>query len=144
MEKITLNEYLKQGSVVENLKNFVGVTPENTVGLMTPERLAAVAGELLKSVNPIGKVPIVYRGTFVGGDSPIELNLCTGILITFQEGAERMNLFIIDYWTDTIQEKFKNGSNIESVTKAEGSGKVTISVSKGNFTYLFIGYNYRN
>ena len=44
MEKITLNEYLKQGSVVENLKNFVGVTPENTVGLMTPERLAAVAG----------------------------------------------------------------------------------------------------
>ena len=46
MEKITLNEYLKQGSVVENLKNFVGVTPENTVGLMTPERLAAVAGGL--------------------------------------------------------------------------------------------------
>ena len=45
MEKITLNEYLKQGSVVENLKKFVGVTPENTVGLMTPERLAAVAGE---------------------------------------------------------------------------------------------------
>ena len=49
MEKITLNEYLKQGSVVENLKNFVGVTPENTVGLMTPERLAAVAGELYNS-----------------------------------------------------------------------------------------------
>ena len=48
MEKITLNEYLKQGSVVENLKNFVGVTPENTVGLMTPERLAAVAGEFIK------------------------------------------------------------------------------------------------
>lgn len=47
MEKITLNEYLKQGSVVENLKNFVGVTPENTMGLMTPERLAAVAGEKL-------------------------------------------------------------------------------------------------
>ena len=47
MEKITLNEYLKQGSVVENLKNFVGVTPENTVGLMTPERLAAVAGDFL-------------------------------------------------------------------------------------------------
>ena len=109
-----------------------------------PPATEIVAGELLKSVNPIGKVPIVYRGTFVGGDSPIELNLCTGILITFQEGAERMNLFIIDYWTDTIQEKFKNGSNIESVTKAERSGKVTISVSKGNFAYLFIGYNYRN
>ena len=144
MKTIELSAAIASAPVQENLKNFVGVTPENTVGLMTPERLAAVAGELLKSVNPIGKVPIVYRGTFVGGDSPIELNLCTGILITFQEGAERMNLFIIDYWTDTIQEKFKNGSNIESVTKAERSGKVTISVSKGNFTYLFIGYNYRN
>ena len=30
MEKITLNEYLKQGSVVE-LEKFVGVTPENTL-----------------------------------------------------------------------------------------------------------------
>ena len=144
MAKITLKEALKQASVVDELKNFVGLTKDDALGLMTPERLAAVAGELLKSVNPIGNVPIVYRGTFVGGDSPIELNLCTGILITFQEGAERMNLFIIDYWTDTIQEKFKNGSNIKSVTKAERSGKVTISVSGGNFTYLFIGYNYRN
>ena len=53
MEKITLNEYLKQGSVVENLKNFVGVTPENTVGLMTPERLAAVAGEKMGSLRAI-------------------------------------------------------------------------------------------
>lgn len=54
MEKITLNEYLKQGSVVENLKNFVGVTPENTMGLMTPERLAAVAG---------GKMPLASATT---------------------------------------------------------------------------------
>ena len=144
MKTIELSAAIASAPVQENLKNFAGLDAQNALGLMTPERLAAVAGELLKSVNPIGKVPIVYRGTFVGGDSPIELNLCTGILITFQEGAERMNLFIIDYWTDTIQEKFKNGSNIESVTKAEGSGKVTISVSKGNFTYLFIGYNYRN
>ena len=144
MKTIELSAAMASAPVQENLKNFAGLDAQNALGLMTPERLAAVAGELLKSVNPIGKVPIVYRGTFVGGDSPIELNLCTGILITFQEGAERMNLFIIDYWTDTIQEKFKNGSNIESVTKAERSGKVTISVSKGNFTYLFIGYNYRN
>ena len=56
MEKITLNEYLKQGSVVENLKNFVGVTPENTVGLMTPERLAAVAGGLSYTKKVVGDV----------------------------------------------------------------------------------------
>ena len=62
MEKITLNEYLKQGSVVENLKNFVGVTPENTVGLMTPERLAAVAGESIGYATPnkAGLVPPCY------------------------------------------------------------------------------------
>ena len=60
MEKITLNEYLKQGSVVENLKNFVGVTPENTMGLMTPERLAAVAGEL-------GKFPMMKQGPIRDG-----------------------------------------------------------------------------
>ena len=63
MEKITLNEYLKQGSVVENLKNFVGVTPENTVGLMTPERLAAVAGgKLFKAdyISDAQKVDEIY------------------------------------------------------------------------------------
>ena len=45
MEKITLKEALKQASVVDELKNFVGLTKDDAVGLMTPERLAAVAGE---------------------------------------------------------------------------------------------------
>ena len=45
MEKITLKEALKQASVVDDLKNFVGLTKDDAVGLMTPERLAAVAGE---------------------------------------------------------------------------------------------------
>ena len=44
MEKITLKEALKQASVVDELKNFVGLTKDDAVGLMTPERLAAVAG----------------------------------------------------------------------------------------------------
>ena len=45
MAKITLKEALKQASVVDELKNFVGLTKDDAVGLMTPERLAAVAGE---------------------------------------------------------------------------------------------------
>ena len=44
MAKITLKEALKQASVVDELKNFVGLTKDDAVGLMTPERLAAVAG----------------------------------------------------------------------------------------------------
>ena len=52
MEKITLKEALKQASVVDELKNFVGLTKDDAVGLMTPERLAAVAGEKIStSVN---------------------------------------------------------------------------------------------
>ena len=45
MKTIELSAAIASAPVQENLKNFVGVTPENTVGLMTPERLAAVAGE---------------------------------------------------------------------------------------------------
>lgn len=69
MEKITLNEYLKQGSVVENLKNFVGVTPENTVGLMTPERLAAVAGGLR------------FKGTIKESDDLNNINVSCNYLV---------------------------------------------------------------
>ena len=71
MEKITLNEYLKQGSVVENLKNFVGVTPENTVGLMTPERLAAVAGESIGTNLGI----VSFKKFNFSGENPHELTL---------------------------------------------------------------------
>lgn len=101
------------------------------------------AGGLLKSVNQVGLKPIVIRGTFSHNNSPIELDLCTGILIIFQEGAERMNIYLVDYWSSVIEEKFKNGSSITSVVKSETSGKVTITAASGNFTYLFIGYNYR-
>ena len=47
MAKITLKEALKQASVVDELKNFVGLTKDDAVGLMTPERLAAVAGGMI-------------------------------------------------------------------------------------------------
>ncbi len=51
MEKITLKEALKQASVVDELKNFVGLTKDDAVGLMTPERLAAVAGGKIKKIG---------------------------------------------------------------------------------------------
>ena len=143
MKTVELSAALGQAQVVENLKNFVGVDAQGAAALMTPERLAAVAGGLLKSVNQVGLKPIVIRGTFSHNNSPIELDLCTGILIIFQEGAERMNIYLVDYWSSVIEEKFKNGSSITSVVKSETSGKVTITAASGNFTYLFIGYNYR-
>ena len=50
MKTVELSAALGQAQVVENLKNFVGVDAQGAAALMTPERLAAVAGEfLLKS-----------------------------------------------------------------------------------------------
>ena len=118
------------------------LTSSNPMPIISPATCLG-AGGLLKSVNQVGLKPIVIRGTFSHNNSPIELDLCTGILIIFQEGAERMNIYLVDYWSSVIEEKFKNGSSITSVVKSETSGKVTITAASGNFTYLFIGYNYR-
>lgn len=46
MKTVELSAALGQAQVVENLKNFVGVDAQGAAALMTPERLAAVAGGL--------------------------------------------------------------------------------------------------
>ena len=46
MKTVELSAALNSAQVVENLKNFVGVDAQGAAALMTPERLAAVAGEL--------------------------------------------------------------------------------------------------
>ena len=45
MGKITLNEALKKASVKNDLQMFLGLDAQSELGGMTPERLAAVAGE---------------------------------------------------------------------------------------------------
>ena len=47
MNTVELSAALGQAQVVENLKNFVGVDAQGAAALMTPERLAAVAGEFV-------------------------------------------------------------------------------------------------
>ena len=61
MNTIELSAALGQAQVVENLKNFVGVDAQGAAALMTPERLAAVAGE---SIKKIGKS--LYVDSFSG------------------------------------------------------------------------------
>ena len=46
MKTVELSAALNSAQVVENLKNFVGVDAQGAAALMTPERLAAVAGGL--------------------------------------------------------------------------------------------------
>ena len=49
MKTIELSAAIASAPVQENLKNFAGLDAQNALGLMTPERLAAVAGELYNS-----------------------------------------------------------------------------------------------
>lgn len=51
MKTVELSAALGQAQVVENLKNFVGVDAQGAAALMTPERLAAVAGGILHSIG---------------------------------------------------------------------------------------------
>ena len=73
MAKITLKEALKQASVVDELKNFVGLTKDDAVGLMTPERLAAVAGELGRYViGTDGSKFVFFKGSLSTKNGNIE------------------------------------------------------------------------
>ena len=47
MKTVELSAALNSAQVVENLKNFVGVDAQGAAALMTPERLAAVAGGMI-------------------------------------------------------------------------------------------------
>lgn len=51
METIELKDVMNQLPVVENLKNYAGVDAQNALGMMTPERLAAVVGEKLEGIG---------------------------------------------------------------------------------------------
>ena len=63
MKTVELSAALGQAQVVENLKNFVGVDAQGAAALMTPERLAAVAG------GKMGKQVTVEAGQSYDFDS---------------------------------------------------------------------------
>ena len=72
MNTIELSAALGQAQVVENLKNFVGVDAQGAAALMTPERLAAVAGgmiEVRETFNVATRMSLVYIGDFKKSDS---------------------------------------------------------------------------
>ena len=54
MKTIELSAAMASAPVQENLKNFAGLDAQNALGLMTPERLAAVAGGL-PNKGPLNK-----------------------------------------------------------------------------------------
>ena len=110
MAKITLKEALKQASVVDDLKNFVGLTKDDAVGLMTPERLAAVAGAL-----------VMKNGQELTSFNDLEV--CTVYtlpsLINITEGCPELNekglmatIITVSYSTESKHQILISGRNI--------------------------------
>ena len=110
MAKITLKEALKQASVVDELKNFVGLTKDDAVGLMTPERLAAVAGAL-----------VMKNGQKLTSFNDLEV--CTVYtlpsLINITEGCPELNekglmatIITVSYSTESKHQILISGRNI--------------------------------
>ena len=67
MKTIELSAALASAPVQENLKNFAGLDAQNALGLMTPERLAAVAGGKMPTATAInnGLVPKALSESFL-------------------------------------------------------------------------------
>ena len=85
MAKITLKEALKQASVVDELKNFVGLTKDDAVGLMTPERLAAVAGGLA--------FPMIHKFSLtIKPQQSVKLPIDYGLLIAYSSNTNNFAL----------------------------------------------------
>ena len=86
MNTIELSAALGQAQVVENLKNFVGVDAQGAAALMTPERLAAVAGGLFlnaKELAPLSDDEIPKPGIYVNANDNYYPNMY-GLLIVIK------------------------------------------------------------
>ena len=78
MKTVELSAALGQAQVVENLKNFVGVDAQGAAALMTPERLAAVAGGILDKNYTVA--------TDIGNNQKLSLRTKGSSLLLFRAG----------------------------------------------------------
>ena len=82
MKTVELSAALNSAQVVENLKNFVGVDAQGAAALMTPERLAAVAGESIENLK-------FFRTDYIKPKETI--SDCTKIIENVIEGFQLKN-----------------------------------------------------
>ena len=108
MNTIELSAALGQAQVVENLKNFVGVDAQGAAALMTPERLAAVAGGLknfgiIRNTNADDlKNPGIYH--LGDGCTPLY-----AFLIVFKIGDSLLQFSTTDGGAELSTRAFGNG-----------------------------------
>ena len=110
MKTIELSAALASAPVQENLKNFAGLDAQNALGLMTPERLAAVAGAL-----------VMKNGQKLTSFNDLEV--CTVYtlpsLINITEGCPELNekglmatIITVSYSTESKHQILISGRNI--------------------------------
>ena len=131
MKTIELSAAMASAPVQENLKNFAGLDAQNALGLMTPERLAAVAGEKLGVVKQ--EKPMVENDFF-------EIACGYGIFIIGSSQTGEMQVYAI-YGSRQVEKIAGLGTSYKVEKLNEHTIKVICKYKEGtiNTKYTFIG-----
>ena len=118
MGKITLNEALKKASVKNDLQMFLGLDAQSELGGMTPERLAAVAGEFTGNKAVVMDAEkCISTGFYMTANSTVGLPLGVGeapmlvFAINSKNAVQAVihhdNLYLRLYWHGKILDWIK-------------------------------------
>lgn len=127
MKTIELSAALASAPVQENLKNFAGLDAQNALGLMTPERLAAVAGgKLFKAdyISDAQKVDEIYTdGRYI--------ILSKSAHPIFTSGAILISVSVLEY-VFQIAISLGNKELFYRTTKKENAWGTWLKITPGN------------
>ena len=131
MKTIELSAAIASAPVQENLKNFAGLDAQNALGLMTPERLAAVAGEsscLLSAKNVV-----------LQADESIELKVGYGMLLVSTSATGELYCCIV-YGANAAQKISGYGNSFKIEKPSEFITRITnISSTPKALNYAYLG-----
>ena len=107
MNTIELSAALGQAQVVENLKNFVGVDAQGAAALMTPERLAAVAGgKMVQKTTAITDCDqLLVSGVYYIHQEILNAPFGYAFIVVFQSPLEPSELVQVAYGLYLEQKK---------------------------------------
>ena len=131
MKTIELSAALASAPVQENLKNFAGLDAQNALGLMTPERLAAVAG---------GKLGVVKKEKPMVENDYFEIACGYGIFIIGSSETGEMQVYAI-YGSKQVEKIAGLGTSYKVEKFNEHTIKVICKYKEGAILtkYTFIG-----
>ena len=135
MKTVELSAALGQAQVVENLKNFVGVDAQGAAALMTPERLAAVAGGL----NIISDTFVPYKTLVYIGDLKTAGSKTYEFITFHPDGVQEIYSIVTIGRLSQGEKDVCSAHNIygyATLYRLSGTDKVYLLVP----TYRYLGY----